>query len=180
VNIAVFGSSRPHAGEAAYEDARQLGREIARQGAAVLCGGYGGVMEAACRGASEQGGESIGVVLEGVGSPNPWLTRRIVEPDLAGRLTRLRDRADAWIFLPHGLGTMLELVWIAESVVKGWTPPRPFVLFGGFWREIRDRAIEEASSAEGARALRACLRESADAAEAVRLARGAPAESPVR
>jgi hypothetical protein len=179
VNIAVFGSSRPREGEAAYADAREIGREIARQGAAVLCGGYGGVMEAACRGASERGGESIGVVLEGAGRPNAFLTRRIVERDLAARLTRLRDLADAWIFLPRGLGTMLELVWIAESVVKGWAPPRPLVLWGGFWADVRDRAVEEASSAEGARVLRACLGEAGDAAEAVRLARGAPAEAPV-
>jgi len=174
VNVAVFGSSLPREGEAAYGDAFELGREIARQGAAVLCGGYGGVMEAACRGAAEAGGESIGVVLAGRGEPNRWVSRVIAEPDLSRRLARLRDLADAWIFLPRGLGTMLELVWIAESVVKGLTPPRPFVLPGDYWRSLLLRARDEASAPDGARRLAACVREAASPAEAVELAlRGA-------
>ena len=39
-----------------------MGREIARQGAALVCGGLGGIMEAACMGASEEGGLTIGIL----------------------------------------------------------------------------------------------------------------------
>jgi uncharacterized protein (TIGR00730 family) len=170
MNVAVFGSSRLRAGDPEYEVARELGREIARRGATVVCGGYGGVMDAVCRGAAEAGGESIGVVLAGGGDPNGWVSRAIVEADLSGRLKSLRDLADAWIFLPRGLGTMLELVWIAESVVKGLAAPRPFVLVGDYWSSVFDRASEEASTKEGARALRRCLREAPDPASAAELA----------
>ncbi len=118
LSIGVFGSSLPREGSADYEEAREVGREIGRRGARVVCGGYGGVMEAACRGAAEEGGGSLGVLIEGRGEGNRWLTERAREKDLGGRLRRLRDESDGWIFLPRGLGTMLEIVWIAESVVK--------------------------------------------------------------
>jgi uncharacterized protein (TIGR00725 family) len=181
LQVAVFGSSLPREGEAAYDEAFEVGREIARRGGSVLCGGYGGVMEAVCRGAAEAGGESIGVVLAGRGEPNRWVSRVLPEQDLSGRLARLRDLADAWIFLPRGLGTMLELVWIAESVVKGLASPRPLVLLGPHWRSLLLQAVEEASSPAGARLLAGCVREAVSPAEAVGLAmRGAaiPASVP--
>ncbi|MGE5276556.1 MAG: LOG family protein [Acidobacteriota bacterium] len=178
MNVAVFGSSLPREGEPAYEVARELGREVARRRAAVLCGGYGGVMEAACRGAAEAGGESVGVLLAGRGEPNRWASRMLVETDLSRRLARLRDLAGAWIFLPRGLGTMLELVWISESLVKGLVAPRPVVLLGDFWRPTLEKALAEASSSEGAKTLRQCIREADSPAEAVGAAlRGVPAAS---
>jgi uncharacterized protein (TIGR00725 family) len=45
-----------------YEIAREVGREIAKSGFALVCGGLGGVMEAACRGAKETGGITIGLL----------------------------------------------------------------------------------------------------------------------
>jgi uncharacterized protein (TIGR00725 family) len=158
VSIGVFGSSVPREGSPAYEQARVVGREIARRGGRVVCGGYGGVMEAACRGAAEESGTSLGVLLDGRGKGNRWLKERVRVPDLAARLKRLRDESDAWIFLPHGLGTMLEIAWMAESVVKADVPPRPFILLGDFWRSTVVTALGEASSPAGAEALRKCVR----------------------
>ena len=170
MNIGVFGSSLPREGEPAYEEAREIGRLVAGRRGRVVCGGYGGVMEAACRGAAEAGGSSLGVILGGHPDANRWVTRVSPEPDLAARLTRLRDASDAWIFLPRGLGTMLELVWVAESVVKGDVPPRPFVLLGDYWREIVEKAIAEASRLAGAEDLRASLAVCSTTAEAVKAA----------
>ena len=158
IPIGVFGSSLPSEPDSYYEEARELGRQIVHRGGLVVCGGYGGVMEAACRGAAEAGGESVGVVLAGRGSPNPWVTEVIEALDLADRLRRLLELTEGWIFLPHGLGAMLELVWIAESVVKGDARPRPLVLLGDFWRPVLDTALGEASAAAGARALSASMR----------------------
>jgi predicted Rossmann-fold nucleotide-binding protein len=124
-------------------------------------------MEAVCRGAVEQGGASLGVLLPGGGEPNRFLTGRIVAEDLADRLRRLRDLPEAWIFLPRGLGTMLELLFVAESIVKGQARPRPIVLLGDFWTAILERAIGEASSEEGRRALRSSASAAATASEAV-------------
>jgi uncharacterized protein (TIGR00725 family) len=170
LSVGVFGSSLPREGDSAYADAREIGREIARRGARVVCGGYGGVMEAACRGASEAGGPSLGVLLEGRGNGNAWLTDRLRVPDLSARLRSLRDESDAWIFLPRGLGTMLEIAWIAESLVKGDATPKPLIFLGDFWRATVDLALSEASNPEGKAALTRCIRFAAAPAQAVSLA----------
>jgi uncharacterized protein (TIGR00725 family) len=172
ISISVFGSSLPREGSAAYDEALAVGREIARRGGRVVCGGYGGVMEAVCRGASGLGGPSLGVLVAGRGDGNRWLTERAVEPDLPARLRRLRDASRAWIFLPRGLGTMLELVWIAESVVKGDVLPAPCVFLGQFWRPTVETALAEASSPDGGEALRSSVRFTASPEEAVAAAMG--------
>ena len=172
ISVGVFGSSLPPEGSAAYEEAREVGREIARRGARVVCGGHGGVMEAACRGASELGGKTLGVLLSGRGEGNRWLTDRAEEPDLPARMKRLRDESQSWIFLPRGLGTMLEIAWIAESVVKGDVAPAPCVFLGEFWRPTVETALAEASNPQGAASLRACVRFAATPVEAVAAAMG--------
>ena len=77
--IAVFGSSEPREGEPSYEQARLLGRLLAQRGYAVINGGYGGVMEAVSRGASEAGGLAIGVACDVFAGrrPNRYLGRVI-------------------------------------------------------------------------------------------------------
>jgi uncharacterized protein (TIGR00725 family) len=58
--IAVIGAREPSPEDAGL--AEEVGREIARQDAALICGGLGGTMEAACRGAASEGGITIGVL----------------------------------------------------------------------------------------------------------------------
>ena len=58
--ISVIGGEA--SGEAALGAAELVGRELARRGATLVCGGRGGVMEAACRGARAEGGHTIGIM----------------------------------------------------------------------------------------------------------------------
>jgi uncharacterized protein (TIGR00725 family) len=58
--IAVIGSR--DAPPDALADAEAVGRELARRGAMVVCGGMGGIMEAVCRGAKSAGGMTIGIL----------------------------------------------------------------------------------------------------------------------
>ncbi len=58
--IAVIGGSAPP--RRAIELAEAVGRELAKAGAVVACGGLGGVMEAVCRGAKSAGGTTIGIL----------------------------------------------------------------------------------------------------------------------
>jgi uncharacterized protein (TIGR00725 family) len=60
VYVAVVGGSE--AGPHVLEAAETVGRELARRGAVVVCGGLGGVMEAACRGAKGAGGTTVGIL----------------------------------------------------------------------------------------------------------------------
>ncbi|MFC2069423.1 DNA-processing protein DprA, partial [Chloroflexota bacterium] len=58
--IAVIGGSDCSVDEAKL--AEEVGRELARRGVVLVCGGLGGVMEAACRGAISEDGLSIGIL----------------------------------------------------------------------------------------------------------------------
>jgi uncharacterized protein (TIGR00725 family) len=93
---AVVGASR--ASEAEQRDAYEIGRGIAAAGVHLVCGGRGGVMAAACRGAREAGGLTIGLL--------PGLDR---------------DQANEWVqvAIPTGLGELRNglVVRSAEVVV---------------------------------------------------------------
>jgi hypothetical protein len=58
--IAVIGSGRPTAQERAWAEA--VGRALGQAGVVLVCGGRGGVMEAACRGAKDAGGVTVGIL----------------------------------------------------------------------------------------------------------------------
>ncbi len=58
--ISVIGAGK--CDEETYAAAEQVGRALALRGATVVCGGLGGVMEAACRGAKVAGGRTIGIL----------------------------------------------------------------------------------------------------------------------
>jgi len=58
--IAIIGGSAPTRGEAATAEA--VGHALAAEGAILICGGRGGVMKAACRGAKQAGGLTIGIL----------------------------------------------------------------------------------------------------------------------
>jgi predicted Rossmann-fold nucleotide-binding protein len=113
-------------------------------------------MEAVCRGAAHEGGKSLGVLV-GDGEPNRWVSETVREADLPHRLLRLTDESSSAIFLPRGLGTLLEIAWMAESIAKGHVPPRPLVFLGPFWRRTVARAVAEAVG-PGASELAGCIR----------------------
>ncbi|MBV9411814.1 MAG: TIGR00725 family protein [Acidimicrobiia bacterium] len=58
--VAVVGGGE--AAPDALQAAEEVGRHLARRGAVVVCGGLGGVMEAACRGAKAEGGTTVGIL----------------------------------------------------------------------------------------------------------------------
>ncbi|MFH0846938.1 MAG: TIGR00725 family protein [Chloroflexota bacterium] len=75
--IAVIGGSQPSAKEMRL--AEEVGRELARQRAILICGGLTGVMEAACRGANSLGGLTIGILPgESRETANPYVQIPIV------------------------------------------------------------------------------------------------------
>jgi Predicted Rossmann fold nucleotide-binding protein len=74
--VAVIGSSQ--ANEEEYEVAYQVGRHLAKKGVVVVCGGRGGVMEAVCKGAKEEGGITVGILTTYTGEEaNPYVDIKI-------------------------------------------------------------------------------------------------------
>ncbi|MDQ4026119.1 MAG: TIGR00725 family protein, partial [Actinomycetota bacterium] len=70
--VAVVGPGA--AGAPLVEVAEAVGRGLAQSGAVVLCGGFGGVMEAVCRGCRAAGGTAVGILPgEGRGDANDYV-----------------------------------------------------------------------------------------------------------
>ena len=142
-SIAVFGSADPRPGEPEYEEARRLGELLARRGFTVLTGGYGGVMEAACRGARETGGRSIGVTcaIFGDRAPNPYLTETVETEDLYDRSRALIEPAQGYVVLRGMTGTLseLSLLWALDRA--GCLNQRPVVLLGVHWTAFLDHLV---------------------------------------
>ncbi|PLX86647.1 MAG: TIGR00725 family protein [Desulfuromonas sp.] len=106
--IGVIGSSRPS--DHGLELAEQVGRLIACNGALLICGGLGGVMEAASKGCAEAGGEVIGIVPGADCSDvNPYVT--ICLPTNMGhaRNVIIAHAADALVAIEGEYGTLSEI-----------------------------------------------------------------------
>ncbi len=139
-SVAVFGSGSIPAGHGLLAEAELLGRLLAEAGFVLVCGGYGGVMEAASRGACQAGGQAVGVTMElfaPIRSPNRWLTREERVSDFFPRLQAL-TAADAFVVLRGGIGTLTEATLTWSLLQTGQIGPRPFVFVGKDWRHLFD------------------------------------------
>ena len=138
--IAVFGSAIVAADTQDYLDAVAVGYALAEAGYSVATGGYDGIMGAASQGASNAGGEVIGITVAKSGQieeriPNRWLTKTIELPDMRSRLVHLVDCADGYVIMPGGIGTLQE-VGEAWQLLRMTTTRRPMVAFGPMWRQV--------------------------------------------
>ena len=142
--ITVFGSSRPHDGDADYEEARQLGRALAEKGFAVCSGGYGGVMAAVSRGAKEAGGTTYGVTADFFkkAKVNVWIDHEVRVKTWEERLFELIRRGDGFVACKGGTGTLVELAVVWEMLNKSVMTAKPFVVLGDFWQPILERVRE--------------------------------------
>lgn len=112
--IAVIGGSQCSSQEAKL--AEEVGREIARQDAIVVCGGLGGVMEATCKGAQSEGGVTIGILP----GDNRQLANSYVQiPIVTGigyaRNAMVVKSAQAVIAIGGSYGTLSEISYALQS-----------------------------------------------------------------
>jgi len=150
--VTIFGSSRPSEGDADYAEARELGRRLAQRGFAVCSGGYGGVMEAASRGAKEAGGKTYGVTAEFFGRKvNGWVDVEVRKKTWEERLFELIRLADGFVACKGGTGTLVELAVVWEMLNKSVMARKPVAVLGNFWRPIleRVREVEQGPQASG-------------------------------
>jgi uncharacterized protein (TIGR00725 family) len=106
--IAVIGPGQATEGQTT--DAEMVGHSLAAAGAVLVCGGLGGVMEAACRGAKAAGGVTVGI-LPGAdrAAGNRWLD--VVLPTGLGeaRNALVVRAADAIVAVGGEYGTLSEI-----------------------------------------------------------------------
>jgi uncharacterized protein (TIGR00730 family) len=138
--IAVFGSGSAPPDHEVLAQAERLGQLLAEAGFVLVCGGYGGTMEAASRGAHRAGGQVIGVTMDLFSprlTPNPWLTREQRVKDFLPRLKRLMA-VDGFVILRGGIGTLTEATLAWTLLQTRQISPRPFVFVGDQWRRLFD------------------------------------------
>lgn len=108
IQIGVLGAGT--AGESLYKDAVRIGELLAQEGAIIVCGGLGGVMEAAAKGAAEAGGLVVGV-LPGpdTGDANQYIGAVIATDMRHARNAIIIRSSDAAIAVGGGYGTLSEI-----------------------------------------------------------------------
>lgn len=134
--IACFGSGSGKCGEVMYDAMQEVGQTLARTGATVITGGFGGSgMEAPAKGAQIAGGKSIGYTLMGLPA-NPHLSEVVdcsresncPEIQFGIRLGHLLS-ADAFIIgAAGGAGTLVELMAIINLNAKFWKEKKRVVI----------------------------------------------------
>jgi len=106
--LGVIGASRASA--RGTEMAREVGAEVARSGAVLVCGGLGGIMEAASRGCAERGGEVLGLLPgQDKAQANRYVTIAVPTNMGHARNVIIAHTADALIAIEGEYGTLSEM-----------------------------------------------------------------------
>jgi uncharacterized protein (TIGR00725 family) len=112
--IAVVGNSSCSPEEAKL--AESVGELLAQQGATIVCGGLGGVMEAACRGAKSEGGLTIGILPgQDPSTANPWVDIPVVTGIGEARNVAVVKSAQAVIAIGGRYGTLTEIAYALKN-----------------------------------------------------------------
>jgi len=139
--ITVFGSARFKEDHIYYEKARDMGKRIAELGFTTMTGGGPGIMEAANRGAFENGGMSVGcnIQLPFEQKANPYLHTSITFEHFFVRKVMMIKYSYAFIILPGGFGTMDEFFETLTLVQTKTITSFPIVLIGKeYYRELME------------------------------------------
>jgi len=106
--IGVIGGSQCSKKEAQL--AEEVGRQLARRGAILVCGGLGGIMKAACKGASAEGGTTIGILPGNENqAANPYVQIPIVTGLGEARNVIVVKSVQAVIAIGGSYGTLSEI-----------------------------------------------------------------------
>ena len=106
--VAVVGGSA--ADRDVCRTAEEVGRAVGRHGAVLVCGGLGGVMEAACRGAKAEGGTTVGILPgDDRRGANPWVDVAVATGMGEGRNVLVVRTADALVAVGGEFGTLSEI-----------------------------------------------------------------------
>jgi uncharacterized protein (TIGR00730 family) len=142
--VSMFGSSRIQRGDPIYEEVKKLSFELARMGVDIVTGGGPGLMEAANAGAREGQVESkarsfgLAIHLPTEEQANPFVDKVFRHRTFFSRLHHFIRLSSAFIVMPGGVGTALELFMVWQLLQVKHMKEHPLILVGTMWPGLID------------------------------------------
>src|SRR3954451_25034657 len=142
--VSIFGSSRIRRGDPIYDEVRKLSFELARMGIDIVTGGGPGLMEAANSGAVEGQIESharsfgLAIHLPKEEDANPFVNKVFRHRTFFSRLHHFVRLSSAFIVMPGGIGTALELFMVWQLLQVKHVAEHPLILVGTMWTGLID------------------------------------------
>jgi len=141
--ISIFGSARTKPGHKYYELTVEIAKRMAEEGFGIITGGGPGIMEAANKGASLAGGNSVGlnIDLPFEQNENPFIDRdKSLDFDyFFVRKVMFTKYAQGFIMMPGGWGTMDEFFEVATLIQTRKFTQTPMICMGSaYWNGLFD------------------------------------------
>lgn len=163
LQIGVIGYNDDRCSEVAREIAYKVGKEIALSGSVLICGGLGGVMEAACKGAKEANGNTVGIIPQDKFSfANQFCDIVICSGIGFARDFIVATSSDGIIAVGGGIGTLIEMsvgYMIRKKIVAISPSGGVSEIYAGKYLDERKRVLIE-SAPDAKSAVQAILKDS--------------------
>jgi uncharacterized protein (TIGR00725 family) len=147
--IGVIGYNDDRCTEVAKRIAYEVGKEIALSGSVLVCGGLGGVMEAACRGAKEVNGDTVGIIPQDTFSfANQFCDIVICSGIGFARDFIVATSSDGIIAVGGGIGTLIEMsvgYMIKKKIVAISSSGGVSDVYAGKYLDERKRVLIESA-----------------------------------
>ena len=146
--VTIFGSARAQPGSFAYEEVKRVATALADMGCDIITGGGPGLMPAANEGASAahapERNQSIGirVNLPFEQEVNPFVEQAFEHKTFFTRLHHFVLASDAFVVVPGGIGTVLDLMMIWQLLQVKHVQGAPLILVGKMWADLVDWASD--------------------------------------
>ena len=137
--VAIFGSARAQPGTFVYDEVKRVAAAVAALGCDIVTGGGPGLMQAANEGANAAGAPgSVGIRVElpFEQDVNPFVVQAFEHETFFTRLHHFVIASDAFVVVPGGIGTVLEMLMIWQLLQVRHLDKVPLVLVGKMWRGL--------------------------------------------
>jgi uncharacterized protein (TIGR00730 family) len=144
--VTIFGSARAKPGTFAYDEVKRVAATLAEMGCDIITGGGPGLMQAANEGAATAGApernRSVGirVNLPFEQEVNPFVEQAFEHKTFFTRLHQFVLTSDAFVVVPGGIGTVLELMMVWQLLQVRHVHDVPLILVGKMWAGLVDWA----------------------------------------
>jgi uncharacterized protein (TIGR00730 family) len=140
--VSIFGSARLNADDPLYSDVRHLAHVLTEMGCDIITGGGPGLMQAANEGSviadPDDQMQSIGlrIALDFEQGTNPFVEKLYNHETFFSRLNQFILLSQAFVVVPGGIGTTLEMMMVWQLLQVGKLQQVPLILVGEMWQDL--------------------------------------------